>query len=275
MIDDSFLFYFAAMKRRSFLKQTALVSAAYPLVQSLESFVPVAKNPVKKLFVTGGAYDLATIKFLASLTGKQNPKICFLPTPVGDSEAHINRWFAAAKLLPIQPFVQKVFITSGEQKTSFEETLLQMDAILVTGGNTLNAITLWKAHGIDNILRKAWEKGIVLSGPSAGAICWFDEGLSDSRPIHLTKVEGLHFLKGSMCPHYHTEKERRPILLDWVEKEKIMPGYALDETAGLYFENETLKRVVAQNATDKAYRLTLKGGKVQEEVMAAELLPGE
>lgn len=263
------------MKRRTFLKQTAILSTAFPLIQPLEPFIPASNRVAKKIFITGGGYDLATIKYLASLTGKQNPKICYLPTPVGDSETHINRWFAAAKLLPIQPFVQKVFITSGEQKTSFEETLLQMDAILVTGGNTLNAVVLWKAHGIDKVLRKAWEKGIVLSGPSAGAICWFDEGLSDSRPLHLTKVEGLHFLKGSVCPHYNTEKERRPLLLDWVEQRKIMPGYALDETAGLYFEDETLKRVVTQDANDKAYRITLQAGKVHEEPLTAELLPRE
>lgn len=232
-----------------------------------------ANNPeTGKIFLTGGGYDLKTINYLISLTGKENPKICFLPTPVGDSEAYINKWFEIAKEMPFQPFVQKVFITSTEQKTSFEEALLQMDAILVTGGNTLNAIALWKAHGIDNVLRKAWEKGIVLSGPSAGAICWFEEGLSDSRPEEYSAVKGLGFLKGSNCPHYHTEAKRRPLYLKMIEEGKLLLGYACDETAGLYFEGIHLKRIITQNKEDKAYKVGLLNGKVVETALETELI---
>ena len=161
---------------------------------------------------------------------------------MGDKQEYIDKWFVVAKTLPLQPFAQKVFIKSTEQTTSFEEVLLNMDALLVTGGNTLNAIALWKAQGIDRILRKAWEKGIVLSGPSAGAICWFEEGLCDSRPMHLTPVQGLGFLKGSNCPHYHTEKDRRPLYLKLVQDRTLKPGYACDETAGLYFENTDFEK---------------------------------
>jgi dipeptidase E len=124
-----------------------------------------------------------------------------------DSEAYISKWFEIAKSLPLQPFAQKVFVTSKEQKIPFEEALLQKDAILVTGGNTLNAVALWRAHGIDVILRKAWEKGIVLTGSSAGAFCGFDEGLSDSHSVSLTKVTGLGFLK-VVIAHIITHKAR-------------------------------------------------------------------
>jgi dipeptidase E len=259
------------MKRREFLLNTTIATVG---VAALGTGNLMAQKPTatKKIFLTGGGYDPTTIKYLIELTGKENPKVCFLPTPVGDSEAYIQKWFAVAKTLPLQPFVQKVFIGTEEQKVSFEETLLSMDAILVTGGNTLNAITLWKAHGLDVVLRKAWEKGILLTGPSAGAICWFEEGLSDSRPMNLSVVKGLGFLKGSNCPHYHTEKSRRPLYLKWVEEGKIRPGYACDETAGLYFENTTLKRVVSQSPTDKAYFISLKNGKAVETPLATEAL---
>ena len=264
--------YRTLMKRRDFLKNTTFATVGVA-VAGHGNWLGKHPSPVtKKIFVTGGGYDPTTIRYLISLTGKENPKICFLPTPVGDSEAYIQKWFEVAKTLPLQPFAQKVFISTEEQKTPFEDTLLQMDAILVTGGNTLNAMALWKAHGIDAILRKAWEKGIVLTGPSAGAICWFEEGLSDSRPVHLTAVKGLGFLKGSNCPHYHTEKDRRPTYLKMIEEGKLLPGYACDETAGLYFENSELKRVVTQNKDDKAYKVSVKNGKVVEETLASELI---
>ncbi|WP_276499551.1 peptidase E [Pontibacter litorisediminis] len=258
------------MRRRVFIKNTAIATVGVSLAGNVASF---ANNQItRKIFLTGGGYDLKTISYLISLTGKENPKICFLPTPVGDSEAYIEKWFAIAKELPIQPFVQKVFISSYEQKRPFEETLLQMDAILVTGGNTLNAISLWKSHGIDTILRKAWEKGIVLSGPSAGAICWFEEGLSDSRPEQLTVVKGLGFLKGSNCPHYHTEAERRPLYLKMIEEGKLLPGYACDETAGLYFEGTQLRKAITQDKADKAYKVSVKKGKAVETALECELI---
>lgn len=260
------------MNRRYFIKSTSLATAGLTVAAQNPYSDPFTGPVKRKIFLTGGGYDLTTLKYLISLTGKENPKICFLPTPMGDSEAYIQKWFEIAKLLPVQPFVQKVFVSTENQKTPFEETLLHMDAILVTGGNTLNAITLWKAHGIDLLLRKAWEKGIVLSGPSAGAICWFEEGLSDSRPVQLTGVKGLGFLKGSMCPHYHTEEARRPAYLRMIEEKKLLPGYACDETAGLYFENDTLTRVVSQNSTDKAYQVRLQQGKAVEVPLNTELI---
>ncbi len=258
------------MKRRDFLKNTTVASLGFSFLGNVDLF---SQNPkTGKIFLTGGGYDLKTIQYLISLTGKENPKICFLPTPMGDSQVYISKWFEIAKELPIQPFVQKVFISSAEQKTTFEEALLQMDAILVTGGNTLNAIALWKAHGIDKILKKAWEKGIVLSGPSAGAICWFEEGLSDSRPAEYSAVKGLGFLKGSNCPHYHTEAKRRTLYLKMIEEGKLLPGYACDETAGIYFEGTQLKSVITQNKEDKAYMVELLEGKVIERELEAELI---
>lgn len=260
------------MKRRGFIQNVALTTLGISLSGITQLSAQPIESPLKKIFLTGGGFDLTTIKYLIALTGKENPKICFLPTPMGDSEAYIKKWFEVAKLLPLQPYVQKLFISSTEQQTSFEDTLLNMDAILVTGGNTLNAITLWKAHGLDIILRKAWEKGVVLSGPSAGAICWFEQGLSDSRPIHLTAVQGLGFLKGSNCPHYHTETNRRPSYLKMIEEGKLLPGYACDETAGLYFENTTLKKVTTQSRGDKAYQVSIENGKVIETALVAEMI---
>jgi dipeptidase E len=260
------------MKKRDFIKHVTILTVGLPFTAVAKRFAHMIYQPTRKIYLTGGGYDLICMKYLIELTGKKNPKVCFIPTPMGDSQAYIDKWFEIAKALPLQPFVQKVFVSTENQRNSFEDILLQMDAILVTGGNTLNAIALWKAHGIDVILRKAWEQGIVLSGPSAGAICWFEEGLSDSRPIHLTTIKGLGFLKGSNCPHYHTEKERRPLYLQLVENGKLLPGYACDETAGLYFEGTSLKKVVTQKISDRAYKVEVKNGRVVETVLEGELM---
>jgi peptidase E len=252
------------MERRHFLKGVSLAALGLPLT-GFTPLLPASSDLVtRKIFVTGGEYDLATIKYLISLTGKAQPRICYLPTPVGDSEVYITRWHKVAAALSLEPIVQKVFVTSTEQQTGFEDTLLSVDAILVTGGNTLNTIALWKAHGLDTILRKAWEKGIVLSGPSAGAICWFEQGLSDSRPKELSVVEGLGFLEGSNCPHYHSEKNRRDVYQQLIASKKLKPGYACDDKAGLYFEGTKLKQVITQDAGSKAYRVELAHGQLKE-----------
>jgi len=137
----------------------------------------------------------------------------------------------------VDPFVQKVWISSYNQKTSFEETLLTMDAIVVGGGNTLNMMSIWKAQGIDTVLEKALEKGIVLAGGSAGSLCWFENGTTDSRPKELTIVEGLGFLPYSHSPHYDSEEYRRPLYHKNIENGIFKPGYAMDNKAGIIFKN--------------------------------------
>ena len=114
--------------------------------------------------------------------------MCFLPTAVADNPYLINTWYEQCNKVGIQGFAQRMFISSYEQKQSFEEVLLTMDAILVSGGNTLNMLAIWKAHGLDVVLKTAWEKGIILSGGSAGSLCWFEHGTTDSRPSEITNV---------------------------------------------------------------------------------------
>jgi peptidase E len=115
-----------------------------------------------------------------------------------------------------------------------------MDGIVVSGGNTLNQQGIWKAQVIDEVLRAAWDREIVLGDASAGSLCWFEEGTTDSRPKELTKIECLGFLKGSHSPHYDAEGQRRPVY-----QELRKPAYACDNDAGIYFEDNEVKRVRA------------------------------
>ena len=162
------------------------------------------------------------------------------------------------------------FIASTQQARGWDEVFLSVDGIVCSGGNTLNQQAIWKAQGIDVILRKAWDQGIVLGGASAGSLCWFEEGTTDSRPKELTTVQCLGFLKGSHCPHYDREPGRRPLYQKLIGSGQMKPGYACDNDAGIYFEDNTVKRVVSTRPEAKVYFVSVVEGKVVERVMEPE-----
>jgi dipeptidase E len=163
--------------------------------------------------------------------------------------------------------VQESFIASTRQSRSWEDVFLSVDAIVVSGGNTLNQQAIWKAQGIDAILRQAWDRGIVLGGASAGSLCWFEEGTTDSRPKELTTVQCLGFLKGSHSPHYDREPGRRPLYQRLIGSGEMKPGYACDNDAGIYFEDDVVRRVVATRADAKCYYVSVAAGQVVEKVL--------
>ena len=135
-----------------------------------------------------------------------------------------------------------------------ERTLAQ-DVIFVGGGNTANMLAIWRVHGFDGILREAGEAGIVLSGGSAGMICWFEAGVTDSFGPQLTAVrDGLGFLSGSACPHYDDEELRRPFYREAVD-DGFPPGYAADAGVGLHFVGTELREVLSPREGATGYRV--------------------
>ena len=226
----------------------------------------------KKLFVYGGQVTKEFIKYTAELTGKENPKICFLPTATGDNQYYINYWYELCSDLKLTPKVMEVWINSSTQKESFEEILLNMDAIVVGGGNTLNMLAIWKAQGIDLALKKAYEKGIVLAGGSAGSLCWFNGGTTDSRPKELTIVNGLGFLNYSHCPHYHSEESRKPLYLKNILEKKLSNGYACDDNSGILFINGLATKSVSTDSESFSYYVQEKNGKVVEKKLETEII---
>src|SRR4030095_15804722 len=232
----------------------------------------VSETTQRTIFITGGSFNKDFLHYIIALTKKPQPKICFLPTAAGDNPYAINFWYELCLDMPVQPSVQRVLISASPEQKSFEEHLLSMDAIVVGGGNTLNMIAIWRAQGIDTVLRKAYEKGIVLAGGSAGSLCWFKNGLSDSRPKTLTIVECLGFINASHCPHYHSEENRRPLYLKSVEKGEIPAGYACDDEAGMLFVNGKLSKVVTMDKNNNVYFVSLKDGKIEEQKLTAELI---
>lgn len=258
------------MNRRTFIGTTgaAAIGASLPA----KAMAPRAAEATRKIFIFGGGASPAFIAYVAGLTQKKKPRLCFLPTASADSPWAINQWYQQCAELEVTPFVQRMFISSYEQKKSFEDVLLNMDGIVVGGGNTLNMLAIWKAQGVDRILRSAWEKGIVLAGGSAGSLCWFEQGTTDSRPVAISKVDCLGFLKGSHCPHYDSEPTRRPLYHSYIKSGTLSNGYACDDFAGIYFEEAEPKQAVALRETSNSYFVHLENGEVKERKLEKKVL---
>lgn len=226
----------------------------------------------KRIFIFGGEMNKPFIRYLAELTGKPRPRICFMPTASAENVYYINYWYELCHDLPVEPYVQRVFISSYQQRETFEEALLKMDAIVVGGGNTLNMLAIWKVQGIDTVLRNAMNRGIILSGGSAGSLCWFVNGTTDSRPKELSIVEGLKFLHYSHCPHYHSEESRRPLYFENIQRGRLLPGYAVDDRAALLFTDGKVSKAVSLDSANNSYYVHVKDGKVMEEKLVSEII---
>lgn len=233
----------------------------------------MADNPINKtIFITGGNFGPSYIKYMAALTDKLSPEICFIPTASADSSESIHDWYARCADLSVKPHVLRTFIRSSSEQHTFEETLLHMDAIIVGGGNTLNMLAIWQAHGIDVLLEKAYNRGIVLGGGSAGSMCWFKSSLTDSRPHSLSPIYCLGFLDYSHCPHYHSEADRRPLFYQAILDGQMQPAYACDDMAGLLFVNGKLAKAVSLNNENNSYFLSVCDGKIKEDLLPSDIL---
>ena len=274
------------MERRDFLISSAIGAAAasgLPGVVSALTPTPAPmpapasdapQAPTRKILIAGGGFDTDYIRYMGQLSGKARPRICYLPTASADDASGIIRFYEHCAPLGVEPFVQRSFIESLSQTQGWDEVLLSMDGIVVSGGNTLNQQAIWKAQGIDVVLRQAWERGIVLGGASAGSLCWFEEGTTDSRPKALSIVKCLGFLPGSHSPHYDSEPGRRPLYQRLIASGEMQSGYAVDDNAGIYFEGTSVKRVVTARRGAKAYHVTADGGRAAERVLEPEWIGG-
>ena len=237
---------------------TSTAPSLYPNMANQHQRTP------RQIVIAGGGFRTTFIKYMAELSGKERPRICYLPTASADRESGILRWYEFCAPLDITPLVQKSFINSYDMKESWEERFLSMDGIVVSGGNTLNQQAIWKAQGIDEVLRKAWDQGVILGGASAGSLCWFEEGTTDSRPQELSKVECLGFLSGSHSPHYDAEEERRPTYHRLIRSGVLTPGYACDNDAGIHFIDNQVHQVIKTREDASVYYVDLKDGDVVE-----------
>jgi peptidase E len=188
---------------------------------------------------------------LLSLSAARRPRVCLVPTPSGDSDRLIAAFFEAFTRRDCEPSCLRLFGAPDDP----EEQLAGQDVLYVSGGNTANALAIWRLHGVDRALGEAWERGAVLGGVSAGANCWFECSVTDSFGRALAPLrDGLALLPGSFCPHYDGEELRRPVYRELVAG-GFPAGYAADDGAALHFVGTELRQVVVARETARAYRV--------------------
>lgn len=190
--------------------------------------------------------------YILNQSDKINPKICFIPTASGDSDNYISRFYNFFEKQNCESSHLSLFKPPTRDLESF---ILEKDIIYVGGGNTKNLLVLWKEWGLDTIIKKAWELGIVLAGISAGSICWFEDGVTDSYGDKLEPIKCLGLLKGSNCPHYDGESKRRPVYQELIARGKIKPGYAADDGVALHYIDQKLNKIVNSRPNAKAYKV--------------------
>ncbi|WP_226675018.1 peptidase E [Rossellomorea aquimaris] len=222
---------------------------------------------MKQIIAMGGGgfsmepENLLLDQYILQQAKASEPKICFLPTASGDADSYIERFYHSFKSLSCEPSHLSLFKPSTRDLEGF---LLDKDIIYVGGGNTKCMLALWREWGIDSILRKAWECGIILSGLSAGSICWFEEGTTDSYGDELEGIKGLGLLKGSHSPHYDGEENRRSLYHSFIKSGELKAGYAADDGAALHFIDGELHNVVSSREHASAYWVERKDGAIRE-----------
>ncbi len=193
------------------------------------------------------------------LTGRERPRVLYIGTASAeDSSAALRVYDQFGGMAEVSRL--EFFPWPPEDLRS---VVLDADLIVVGGGNSGNMLAIWRLHGVDELLREALDSSVLLAGSSAGGICWFEAGVTDSFGPQLEQMDCLGFLPGSFCPHYDDEELRRPRYHELV-RAGLAPGYAADAGVGLHFVDGELREVVACEEGSKAYRVELQDGEVVE-----------
>ncbi|MGE6752471.1 Type 1 glutamine amidotransferase-like domain-containing protein [Rossellomorea sp. NPDC071047] len=230
---------------------------------------------MKQIIAMGGGgfsmepENLLLDQYIINQAGESKPKVCFLPTASGDAEGYIERFYNSFLSLQCTPSHLSLFKLPTKDLEGF---LLEKDIIYVGGGNTKSMLALWREWEVDSIIKKAWESGTILAGLSAGSICWFEEGITDSYGEELETIKGLGFLKGSHSPHYDGEEDRRTQFHSFIRKGILQAGYGVDDGAALHFIDESLYKVVSSRVHALAYRVEKRDGDMHETVLSTEFL---
>ena len=237
-----------------------------PLLELLASLRPADFFPVvegtpmreRTIVAIGGGgfgrdpYDSRLDDYLLSLVEKPRPKITLLPQATAENRDYIVRFFQAYAHRAEATWVSLFDRTIDDLRSA----LLSQDLIFVGGGNTANMLAIWRVHGVDEILKEAWEAGVVLCGVSAGAICWFEASVTDSFGSQLDPLhDGLALLPGSFCPHYDGEVRRRPVYQQLVASRALPSGIAADDGVAVRYCDAAFKEAVSTSPDAKAWRV--------------------
>jgi dipeptidase E len=240
---------------------------------------PIVRIEDRSIFAMGGGgftmepNNPLLDDYVLSLTRRTEPRILFLPTASGDTSAQINSFKARfAHRTCVAEHVS--LFRLRETPRPLEELIFEQDIIYVGGGSMRNLLAIWQAHGLDKLLIEAWKSGIVLAGLSAGAMCWFQAGVTrSSGPPEV--LAGLGLLEGSLTVHADGEPERLPVWLAAVRSGELPGGWALDDGVGLLFRGKHLERTVSSRPGAGAQRVDAIAGELVRTRLEPELLLGE
>jgi peptidase E len=214
-----------------------------------------------------GARPGPLMELCRQLSGAREPRICALHTATGDDAARRAGWYAAVAAAGWRP--SHVALFPMPNVDDVRAHLLAQDVIWVGGGSVAGLMVMWRLHGLDEVLREAWEAGVVLTGGSAGSLCWHTGGTTDSFGPELRPwTDGLGLVRGSTCPHYDSEARRRPLYQRLVREGVLDPGIATDDGVGLHYVDGVLHEAVADRAHASAWRVDRDG----EQELAPRLL---
>ena len=237
-------------------------------------------SPARHIVAIGGAGfstqpdNLLLERFILSLARTSPPRVCFVPTASGDSEGYVMRFYRAFGQLDCRPADLPLFERTVDD---MEEFVLEQDVVYVGGGSTANLLAVWRTHGLDRVLERAWREGVVLSGVSAGMNCWFSASVTDSfSSSHLSALhDGVGLIPASSCPHYDSEEHRRPTYRRLVQSGELPPGWAAEDGVALVFEGTELREVVCSRPDAAGYRVQPgPAGDVEEVALPGRFLDG-
>ena len=199
-------------------------------------------------------------QYILDQTGKERPNICFIPTATGDNEAYKVNYYSTFSKLDCNPIHLDFF----KRTPDLEQLIPQQDAIFVGGGNTKSMLAVWKDWNLDKLLKEAYKKGVVMSGVSAGANCWFERAVVDSWEEDLRVIDCMGFIKGICCPHYDEEPQRRPAVKTFLEDGIIDSCYSVEGNCALHIKNDDEYLSVDFGKEKNAYIVSIDDGKVKE-----------
>jgi peptidase E len=213
--------------------------------------------------------------FVLSLARRKRPRVCFIPTASADSAVYIAKFYRAfasrSEATDLTVFDPPALPRNPSRTADLPDFVRQQDIFYVGGGNTAHLLAMWRLHGLDRLLRHAWREGAVLAGISAGMLCWFEDGLTDSFGGLQPLTDGLGLIKGSACPHYDGEPGRREAYHHMIAR-GAPNGYAAEDGVALHFVGRRLMEVVSSRPDASAYRVGLRRGKVVEKRLPARYL---
>lgn len=212
----------------------------------------------RRIVACGGQQleSAALTRYVLGLVGEPRPSVLFLATASGDDPANLLRFYETFAAHPCEATHLALFRRTVDDIAAL---IAAQHVVMVAGGNTANMLAIWRLHGVEDALRRAYQKGTILTGWSAGCICWFESGITDSFTLELGPLrDGVGLLKGSACPHYDSEERRRPVYTREIAA-GLLPGIALDDGVAARYDDEQLVEIVSARPEGRAFRVDAGG----------------